>query len=55
MAKPREDLLRDLFFLFEKQPRWAFAQLQKHTEQPTVHLKVGAAGLVWSGLGWVVG
>jgi hypothetical protein len=43
VSKPREELLRDLFRLFERQPHWAFAQLQKHTEQPTAHLKASAA------------
>ena len=31
--------------LFEKQPRWSFAQLQKDTHQPTAHLKEVLAGI----------
>ncbi|KAL4451986.1 hypothetical protein ABPG75_007648 [Micractinium tetrahymenae] len=33
------ELTAILFRLFEKQPRWNFAQLQKDTNQPTQHLK----------------
>ncbi|GAB4819287.1 hypothetical protein N2152v2_006333 [Parachlorella kessleri] len=39
VSKPREELLAQLFKLFERQSHWAFAQLQIKTEQPTTHLK----------------
>ncbi|KAL6785839.1 hypothetical protein ACKKBG_A00375 [Auxenochlorella protothecoides x Auxenochlorella symbiontica] len=39
LAKPAEELTADLFRLFERQPHWIFAQLQRQTEQPTQHLK----------------
>ena len=45
VSKPREELLRDLFGLFEKRAYWNFVQLQKETHQPTAHLKV------WPGVG----
>jgi len=38
-ALPAEELQPELFRLFERQPRWAFVQLQRHTDQPTQHLK----------------
>eukprot|EP00887_Chlorella_sp_A99_P007741 scaffold20.g7741.t1 len=39
LATDAQQLTTDLFRLFERQPRWSFAQLQKHTDQPTQHLK----------------
>lgn len=33
-----------LFTMFERQPHWAFAQLQQETHQPTDHLKVRGTG-----------
>ena len=41
LATDANELTTDLFRLFERQPRWTFQQLQKHTDQPTQHLKVG--------------
>ena len=40
LAKPAEELTADLFRLFERQPHWVFAQLQRQTDQPLQHLKV---------------
>ncbi|KAK2078991.1 hypothetical protein QBZ16_002681 [Prototheca wickerhamii] len=39
LAKPAEELTADLFRLFERQPHWVFAQLQRQTDQPLQHLK----------------
>jgi TFIIF, beta subunit HTH domain/TFIIF, beta subunit N-terminus len=39
-AMDKEELQAVLFRLFEKQTHWAFAQLQRDTEQPTPHLKL---------------
>jgi len=39
IALPKEELLPLMFRLFQKQPRWRFAQLQKETDQPTQHLR----------------
>jgi hypothetical protein len=39
VAMEATELQAALFRLFERQPRWVFAQLQRETEQPTAHLK----------------
>lgn len=45
LAKPTEELTADLFRLFERQAHWSFSQLQRHTDQPTQHLKAGRGGM----------
>lgn len=39
VARPAEEVQSELFTMFERQPRWAFPQLQKETDQPAMHLK----------------
>jgi hypothetical protein len=38
-ALPREELQAALFLLFQRGKRWAFPQLQRETDQPTMHLR----------------
>ena len=45
VALAPEDLLPELFRLFERQARWSFVELQRATDQPTQHLKAVLADI----------